>query len=386
MMRTKRYLAMIITVVITLTVTGCWDYSEINEKYVVSGVAIDYDNFRKKYILTIEVVKPEIKGREATLSSKVVTSEGKTIFEGIRNSIAQFGKRVYWSHAKIIIVSEGIAEKGMYQVLDFMMRDAELRWDIWVLVAKGSSAKDMLKSKSGIQDITAFQINDAMKNDKAINKYPTIELWQFADWIYDDTVDPLLPTIYMEGVEKTVPQVLGTAVFKEDRLVGYLNAEETINVQIIRNKIKNSVLPIEKDALSLGADLTLEFFKCKTKLKPAFENDNTKIVVDIELVANIAEISKDIDLSDEKILQQIKNDSEAYIEKMVENTIKKVQKELKSDIFGFGRAIKNKDLKLWRVLEPNWPQVFSEMPSEAVVRLTIGGTALRSGQLKRSNE
>lgn len=372
-----------IALIITITSSGCWNYSEISQKYVVSGVAVDYDKTQDNYILTIEIVKPEVKGQEAVLESKVVTVTGKTIFEGIRNAIVYFGKRIYWSHAKIIVVSDEIAQKGLYPVLDFFMRDSELRWDIWLLVAQGSSAKEILQSKSGIQNINSFQINEAMKSDKGINKYPTIELWQFADMIYDKTVDPLLPAVHMGGSENPVPEVLGLAVFREDKLVGYLNESETINVQFVRNRIQNSVLPIKKDALSIGTDITLEFYKSKTKQKAAFENGKAKIIVDIELLADIAEISKDMDLLNEKVQKQLKSDCEAYIEKQIAYTIKKVQKELKSDIFGFGRTLKIKNLKLWREVEPEWTDYFSELPTEVNVSLTIGGTALKSSQLKK---
>ena len=51
------------------------------------------------------------------------------------------GKKLYWSHATVIILSKEIASEGILKVIDFYNRDAEAREDIHLVISKEATAK-----------------------------------------------------------------------------------------------------------------------------------------------------------------------------------------------------------------------------------------------------
>jgi spore germination protein KC len=48
------------------------------------------------------------------------------------------------------------------------------------------------------------------------------------------------------------------------------------------------------------------------------------------------------------------------VEKDVLHTVTKVQKEYRTDVFGFGDAIERNELRQWKLLKKNWAKEFSE--------------------------
>jgi len=98
--------------------TGCWDYVEINKIDIVVGVAIDKDLETNLYHLTAELVDIGGSGKESKLMPKRVEGTGRTMFEAIRNMIKVSGKRLYWSHAKVVVISQDVAKDGIYPIIE----------------------------------------------------------------------------------------------------------------------------------------------------------------------------------------------------------------------------------------------------------------------------
>ncbi|NLZ84169.1 MAG: Ger(x)C family spore germination protein, partial [Acholeplasmataceae bacterium] len=117
----KKMFLIVFIISIGLTMSGCWDYQEINNVTNVAGIALDKGE-EKKFKLTFETIvfKPSA---DFNISVKLVETEGDTIFEGIRNAVAVAGKRLYIGHCKAIIFSEEIAKEGIKEHLDFFVRD-----------------------------------------------------------------------------------------------------------------------------------------------------------------------------------------------------------------------------------------------------------------------
>ena len=91
--------------------TGCFNYEEVNEMAIVAGVSVDRDPLTSKYILNTELVKPP-SGGKGDPESKIVQTQGDTIFDACANGIMLTGKRNYWAHAQIIIIGEGNGARG----------------------------------------------------------------------------------------------------------------------------------------------------------------------------------------------------------------------------------------------------------------------------------
>ena len=136
---------------ILLMLTSCWNYREVNEMAIVIGAAIDKGK-TEKYMLTVELLDVS-GGQETKLSTRILSVEGETVFDAVRRFILLEGKRGYWGHIRILIISEEIARDDITGVLNFFRQDAETRGDLYVIVSKGYSAREIFNAGILLGDV-----------------------------------------------------------------------------------------------------------------------------------------------------------------------------------------------------------------------------------------
>ncbi len=141
-----RRIVSIFVLIRMLLQTGCWNAREINELAFVLSIALDKtdDGFK----ITAQFAKPDIYskkpyggGDDKGKSFWVLSSTGKTIFEAIRNMASISSRRIFWSHIKVIIISEELARSNTLEIFDFFSRNPELRLRTLVSVTPGEAGK-----------------------------------------------------------------------------------------------------------------------------------------------------------------------------------------------------------------------------------------------------
>ena len=225
---------------------GCWNYREIDTLAIVAGMAIDKDIITKKYIVTTEIITTQMSGVSSIINSELYTSEGDSIFGAVRNTIEKTGLKLFWSDAKVIIISESLAMEGVIPVIDWINRSSDVRSDMWVLISKGNSAAEILKAKVKLNAVTSFHLDETMKSGKTLSKFTDSRLWSFIDEISSEGKSATVATVKNELNDDTIsPRVAGSAVFKSDKLVGYLNENETLYMLMIKNKFKDGLIVLK---------------------------------------------------------------------------------------------------------------------------------------------
>ena len=124
-----------------LFLTGCWNYKELNEYAIVTGMAVDYkDNGYEVSFLIANGNKSE----ESEAKTSLLTGKGDTIYNAIKNISLVSPKELYISHLSVVIFSEEIARRGLLNVLDFLLRDPQSHQNFYLLLAKDTKASDIL--------------------------------------------------------------------------------------------------------------------------------------------------------------------------------------------------------------------------------------------------
>lgn len=388
----KKYFIILMIFINSVALTGCWNYKDINDMRFLSGMAVDYNEEKEEFIVTAEIINPiseELKG-------EVFQARGKSVFDGIRDIIIENGRKLYVAHAKVLIVSEYVAKNKMLSVVDYISRDAEYRDDIYVLVSKGKAAKEILEvdvehtseKKGDLHTVTGYLIQDILKNEDSNSKYHKVPLWRFNKALQNEGESPTLPVIkvYKNNVNQhDISQVFETAVFNKDKFVGYLNREETKYYIMVIDELKGGIVVVESKFNQKLTKVSLEIFNSKTKVKSIYTNDELSIKIDIENTVNIAEIGGTSDFISKEGREKLKKDAEEFLKSEIEKTIKKVQKEYKSDIFNFSTAIKKRYPNKWKEIKNNWEEVFSNLKVEVNVNFKIRGSAINSKPLTVSD-
>lgn len=370
----------LITVLIitnTITLTGCWNYREIESLAIVSGVAIDKteDN---KCLVTVEIV--EIEGqKQAKISPKIISMSGETIFDAVRNIISFSGKKLYWSHAKIAILSQDVSKEGIVKIIDWINRDSETRSTIKIIVSKENTAKEILSGKNKTNEIVAFGIDEVLRNEISLSKTVEVDVWKFIDDLERSGISPVTPAISIKNDNgQMTPQISGSAVFQNDRLLGFLNGEDTKHLLFIKDKIKGGLLINELQNKGENVKVSLEIFKNKTKITPIKNGNVIEINIDTKTDVALDELGGSADYISDSGNKKLKAAAEENLKNNIENLIKRVQNEYGVDIFGFGSKVKEEMPDKWRKVEGNWNEIFKTLQVNVNCQINIKNSAMMS--------
>lgn len=384
MKKIKITLLLLIILINTIFVTGCWNYREVDEMSIVAGLAVD-KGIGNQYQITVEIVQISA-GKETKKTSKTITTEGKTMFDAARNMITLSGKKLYWSHAKVIILSKEIASEGITKIIDWYNRDSETREDIHILISKGASAKEIFDAQGITQDIKSFTLDEIIKNQVSLGKAPKTDILQFDIQAQTKGISQVIPTVNLKKVdEKMTPQVIGTAIIKNDKLVGFLNGEETKDLIFIINEVKGGILVEETQANDETNFVSLEIFKSKTKITPIVDGKDIKINMSVDTTVAIGETTSTENFFDDNKQMKLEQSAGNTLKKRIESLVEKIQSEYDADIFGFGAKLQEDKLKAWKNVDDNWEEVFKDLKVNVKTKVHIKNSGLLSKPIKEGD-
>ncbi|QNU65972.1 Ger(x)C family spore germination protein [Ruminiclostridium herbifermentans] len=376
----KKFIILLVLIIVINSILscGCWNYKDIENSLLVTGFAIDKSEREGKYLVTVEVLDFEMSGKEAKQTTKFIELKGKTIFDAIRNAINLGGKKLYWPHANIAIISEQIAREGITPIIDFIYRDSEIRSELNLVISKENTAREVLMQDMLISQTSSDCIHNMIHGQKIAGKFHNIMTYQLLSYIV--SVDGILPAIELkENLGKKTAQLTSTAIFKSDKLVGYFDEEESQAQLLILDKIMGGVITINEDN-STTSEIALEIFKSKTKVKPRYIDNKLTIDIDVKIEAAIAENATNENYMSGKNFLKLKEDAEKKVKESIENVIKKSQLEYNADVVGFALEVQRDLPKLWRQVENNWDYTFKNIESNVNVSIQI----INSGFTKKS--
>lgn len=383
MKKSKRVFISIFVFIYLLCTAGCWNYRELDDLAIVAGAAID-KGADGQYTVTTEVV--DVDGNNDTKSeSKLISMHGKTILDAIRNGISITGKKLYWSHCKVAILSKEIAEEGVTKVLDVFLRDAEIRNDVNIVYSRQDTAREILEAQETTESIKAFAIDKVLKNQIKISKAPKTDLLDYSIELQTKGISMVIPAVHLEEVKGSmIPRVAGAAIIKDDKLVGELGEEDTQALLFVRNEVKGGVLVDDKN-VGLSAPISMEIFRNDTKVKPVVEAGKLKFKVNILVTVGIDEIQGNENFEDEKAVNRLEASTSAATQKKVKDFIKKIQSEYGTDIFLFGDKLREKNVNKWKSVSGRWEEVFRNLEVDVDAKVHIKNSALIYKTIKRGD-
>lgn len=381
-MRTlRRILAVLVSVLLLGSISGCWNYAEVDDMSIVAGVAIDKNKADGKLLLTVEMVDTNGGLDKTQAGFKMISLSGDTMFEIVRNIISMTGKKLFWSHAKAIVFSEEIAREGLIKAIDWYSRDTETRSDVFIFVSKEKTAREILDLNSTTEAIMSFELAQMMRDEKHTSSAPTVEIWDFIDKLEtsgNNSVAPMI-SIHEKNGQKN-ERVEGTAIFVRDRMVGKLNGDETKNMLFVKNSIKGGVLDVEdKNGVP---SYSLEIISNHTKLKPIMIDGKLQMQIHTVTKTGLDEVMTPEGFFKDESIQDIEKRASERLQADILSLIHKVQQEYDADIFAFGENVHENQPKVWAKVKDHWPEVFADLEVKVSSKVTIQSTAKTSRAIR----
>jgi len=374
----KKLLCLCLIILMTLSLSGCWDYLSLNDIEIVAGISIDKNQTNGEYQLAFEILDLENSTKDSGVSTKIIDSTGTTLFDAIRNAKKRLTKKLYFGAAQVIVLSGSVAKNdGVNSIIDFFLRDTELRETTKLVVSQEKSAKAILSSDYTDSRIISYQISTIVEKDKNVTlSTVNTDLYQIYNTLNSKGVYLTLPAFKNTlQDDKTISESNGTAIFKKDKLVGYLSARETEYYLFVVNAVKGGII----DFVDIDKDierLSLEIENNKTKMSFSYSNNQIKMLIEPNVEVYIGEVFGETINSDNERMEKIQEITGAILEKRISNVIQKLQTEYQTDIFGFGNNIYKNDPKLWGEISDNWDSMFVNMEFEVKPKIVIVNTAV----------
>jgi spore germination protein KC len=120
-----------------------------------------------------------------------------------------------------------------------------------------------------------------------------------------------------------------------------------------------------------GGKFSVEVTRSKTIVKGKLVDGMPAIDVNIRSEGNVGEVACRIDLTKANTIETLETISEKTIKEFIEATIKRVQKQYKVDIFGFGEVFHRAEPKVWKKIRGKWDAQFADLPVNVNVDLKI---------------
>ncbi len=370
--------------------SGCWSRKELSELAIVLGAGVDRtpDN---QVRLTLQLARPGafVGGGEAAGGKEpptwVVSETGKTVEEAQRRLATRISRHIYWAHNVVLIFGEEAARYGLLHYTDFFIRAPQPRETTWVMVA-GGEAKDILETHSELERSSAQDIGNLARNKTGY----AISLKDLVVLLAASGGNPVTARVDVvengvlqgSGTERSPVQkgvaLTGTAVFRNDKLVGWLDESETRGLIWLRGEVLKGVITIP--SLS-GPDknMSVEIVHGRTEVEPQYDGESVWFNVKITVVGDLTEQQSYEDILDREVRDAINREISGDVEGKARLALIKAQGEYGVDIFNFGTAFHRKYPRDWANLKDRWDQVFAGagVNIEVEARVRSGGLQSR---------
>lgn len=388
----KRTVFVIMLIISTLTLGGCWDKKEVNELGWVMALGIDEGSEPGTFLVTYQIVSPKVGGEGAETTSWTISVEGKTIRETLDTLYTILYKQPFLGTMKMVVFGEEFARNvGLNKAVDFLQRNYALRLTMDFVVAKGK-AKDILNAKTLTEQTTSLNLlllSDARKKSSVA---PNMKLEHYLPYIFFEKPGMVFPVVQVlkpskeiqfddNDGEKSGLMLKGGAVFSKDRLVDFLSDEETKGFMWLDDQIDELSLEVTLDS---GETAVGNVHTHKSKYKVVDKDGVKGLKYKISAEVSLQEIhgERAMDLTEFKdFVERCEAKFEEEILKQCKAAIQK-SKELKVDFLNVSRKIHQKYPKYWAQVKDQWESVLVEFPIEVeATTLTSYSGGSRNGPI-----
>lgn len=368
--------AVTLILIVSFLLTGCWNAREINELGFVLSIGID--KVTNGFKVTAQIANPQTysKTQSSSINNKsfwIVSSNGKTIFEAIRNMSTISSRRIFWAHIKVIIINEELARSNTLEIFDFFTRNPELRLRTLVAVTPYNAGK-LIEVVPDIEKDPATLLEDLIEKKNLSGKVYGIMLKDFLEDYLDPNIGPVTSRII---IDKSKPEpalkVSGAYVFDGNKLVGSLDDDHTRGLLWIKNKIHDSIRVVYCPLDS--KPVTLEIKSSKTSFKSYMEDNEPYYIIKVKAKARITEQGCLTDFNDFHNLNLLSRTLEKAIQADIESTIT-TAKSLRVDFLGLSRILHRQHKEEWHRVSSNWNNVFRKAKVTIIVKVDINHVSL----------
>lgn len=387
----------IIVLILVLLVAFSSSYRALNIDNLAFAVALGIDTSETKGLkVTFQFVNPpstsEGSNQEANIFEDTV--EATSIPNAINIMNSYLARKIDLSHCRSIVFSEDVAKNGISDHVYTLMNDVQVR-PTSNIITTTCTAYEYLKNSIPSLETSITRYYDIFPSSGKYTGYVSdATIGNFYNSLLCNTCEP--HTI-LGGVSSTSStnskstvstdsniksgsspisgmrsaESIGIVAFKHDKLVGELDAIETICFHILKNNINSFIItvPSPKDN-TLKIDLLVTpKGTCKTKVN--IVNGSPYVKINGSFNAKIYSMDEKDNYLEPGILTTLSNTCNTYLENILLNYLYKTSVEFKSDISGIGKYALSNFYTTDEFKDYNWMDNYMNSTFKVTIDTTI---------------
>lgn len=379
--------------------SGCYNYRELNELGITTAVSIDYKD--NNFYVIAEVINP-IKQQDASSSNNSpfvnYNSSSSSLQDAFRKVVLESPRQLYAAQLEIIVLSEEVVNNHLEEVLEYFARDPESRTEIKIIVAKTEDSTKAITLQTLLTSLSSSNIIKSLDlQSKVLGMSYPVTLNELLNMYIDPYLEVVLPSMALYGnyeigdekenittsSPKAIVKIDGSTITKDNKILGYLDLEESKILNLINGKLKETIIKMNY------YDGYIIFEPNRIKVSRELDIKNNIIKINISGYSKTKEIQSNINLKDPKEVEKLNKALNMELEKKITDTFNSIREKYGTDVFGFQELYYRTNYKYFKENCTNWyediyPKIKLEV--KANVRLYEKGNTLGGLRYERKNK
>lgn len=365
----------------TLLLVGCWSAREIEDLAFVMAMGIDSDpkGVRITYQLAVPAPGGEAAGARGGAQSPVWAASvaAPSIAEVMLHLPAVLGKVPFTGHTLVVVIGEDYARDGIGELLDFLARDRELRARVRLAVSFGE-AREVLEAEPRIEAMPAeYLFNLLRQGEEAGIVPPADSLSVRIAYANRPRLQIRLPALQpvpppapgeaapAEAEEKppaTAVELKGTAVFRDDKLVGFLDERESRGVAWLTGNLRMAAVTVHREE---GPIVQVANYS-SVRFSARKDNGGYRLHARVSQDGNLTAWPHPEQIITHALLKQIEADLAEVVADEIKSALERLRQEFNADILGLGEQMRRLRPDYMATLD--WNAAFPALIVEVEVR------------------
>jgi len=360
----KKWLLLFAGLVLCSTLSGCWSKVEINERSFITGLFVDLTDKPGEVELTIVTPLPnrfdntgQSGNRSDPTSFGIISEKAVSLPEAFRKIQATLTRKLTWGQTKVIVLGRKYAEKGMDDLLEWLVREQSFHLKAFVFVAKGN-AKD-LTNLAPVYEQSPSEVLRQFANNRTLLDKSLKDVLQSLHARQGMAVTQI--TIGYKTMHGEVGQRAywakpeGAVMLQAGKMVGTLHESDARGISWIYGSLKDPQYTLKLQ----DGSYTFILYQPKNKIRPIIQKEKVVFRITMTAEAGLESADTPVDITDPKKLQRAEAGLNQKITSNLRSALEKSQ-TVKADVLQLGSYLEWWYPEFWKGIRANWPDYYKE--------------------------
>ncbi|MFZ5817850.1 MAG: Ger(x)C family spore germination protein [Bacillota bacterium] len=358
---------LLLLLALALPMAGCWDNREPQRRAYVLGMGIDPDpEDEDQIVLSLQMPIPRAaaRGKEGAGAGEeqyfLVQGRGASMVTALQDAQDHVSRALFLGQMRAIVLSADLSARQVEHVTIGLRTNPDIEDTVYMTVTQGRADQVLLKD-ARLERLPALFFNSVFEAVRRMTVSEPVQLWQYWRAQLTSGWEPVLPRVEAAGDEV---EVQGLAAYRGYELMGFLEGEEAQGYLWLMGSTVNRALFVETE----GGPSSVRSLAVTARPRVRFEGNRPVYSVELHIVGEVA-LPIHHPGGTQAEMEMIREAAEERILQQVERAITRIQQELRTDIFGFGKLLFYRHPRYFASVD--WEELFPQVRIEPAVTVSL---------------